>query len=645
MRHLIKKLLKEEINLHDVLENVIRTGLLYLSCFFPIFALILAYNVYNYNGRFLHPFLQKVFAELFVLFFVFYFFLLLAFLLKRPKILIGVFLGAFICYGVIYFLSLCLSRLFIGQLNNVLVLIEYIPSTYLFVKSGRALVSLWESFFLLVAPFASAIAYYSILYKKVVKDFYKIHGLISLPLYGLILYIAIPILSQQKSLLMQDIFVNSYLIAKQSEAIGEEVSQMEIKALRKLIDSKAIWISSDYPLLRLTQQSKSPNHIKLPPQTNIVLIVLESLSALNTGFNKFYRYKDVNVTPFIDDLMSESLIFPQFFANTDYTAGAEVALLCSIYDSYRYTNPLGSIMRNKTRMGLLCLPKILKKKGYKTYFFNGYKETFDNKHIFMRINGFDEMITLEDFRKVKRLKWGVPDKILYKKVLDTLEDSPEPFFTLIVTVGSHIPFEVPDKKFQIFPEDSLYHKYLNSIYYSDQSLAWFIKKARKKSWFDKTLFIITSDNGQNIFHEEEGITQIMRLMKTHRVPLLFYSPGYARFFKGKSDTLASQVDIAPTILDMLDITVANPFVGKSLFDSSPEKRYVFMMYWPDHYFWMEDNCLYDLNHDQVYKMSADECNLIAIKLKQKVLTMKTVINKLIVTNKIYPINERDLREN
>jgi len=63
------------------------------------------------------------------------------------------------------------------------------------------------------------------------------------------------------------------------------------------------------------------------------------------------------------------------------------------------------------------------------------------------------------------------------------------------------------------------------------------------------------------------------------------------------------------------------------------------MYWPDHYFWMEDDCLYDLNHDQVYEIAVDGCNLTANKLRQKVLTMRKVINRLIVANKIYPTNE------
>ena len=135
---------------------------------------------------------------------------------------------------------------------------------------------------------------------------------------------------------------------------------------------------------------------------------MESLAAKDTGLQDSIATQGINITPFLNTLISKSVVFSPFFSNADYTAGAEVAIFCSMHDSLRYSIAHGSILRDLTNTQLLCLPKILGDVGYSTSFFHSYTTTFDNKHVFFPLNGVQEIIDRDHsaFNKLKRsLLW------------------------------------------------------------------------------------------------------------------------------------------------------------------------------------------------------------------------------------------------
>ena len=107
--------------------------------------------------------------------------------------------------------------------------------------------------------------------------------------------------------------------------------------------------------------------------------------------------------------------------------------------------------------------------------------------------------------------------------------------------------------------------YRESVYYTDAMLGQFLKRIQSKPWYQNTLVIITADTSNNQPPERQpsNFEEFMKLRS--QVPLLILGekiPG------GLVVTApSSQVDLAPTVLDLLGQSYTTPWVGRSLLES------------------------------------------------------------------------------
>jgi phosphoglycerol transferase MdoB-like AlkP superfamily enzyme len=84
--------------------------------------------------------------------------------------------------------------------------------------------------------------------------------------------------------------------------------------------------------------------------------------------------------------------------------------------------------------------------------------------------------------------------------------------------------------------------------------------AEKEDYFKDTLFVVTGDHG---FGYPPMITP-MALGRFH-VPLLFYAPGLLDEPGERRRTVASQVDIGPSVLGLLGVNTPHQGWGRNLF--------------------------------------------------------------------------------
>ena len=135
---------------------------------------------------------------------------------------------------------------------------------------------------------------------------------------------------------------------------------------------------------------------------------------------------------------------------------------------------------------------------------------------------------------------------------------PQPFFSAVFTLSSHHPYKIPSQYKGIFREGSL--PILKSISYADHALGKFFETASGMSWFNNTLFVITADHAaqavERIFNTPTGMFAI---------PLAFYCPGDTRL-RGRSNLVAQQSDILPTVLAYLNFTKPFFAFGTNLMD-------------------------------------------------------------------------------
>ncbi len=285
---------------------------------------------------------------------------------------------------------------------------------------------------------------------------------------------------------------------------------------------------------------------------NIMLITVESLSA---EYMEYYGMsKGIPVTPYLDSLLKHSIHFDNFYATGNRTVRGLEALTLSMPPT-----PGRSTIKRPNNENMFSIGFIFKDKGYDNKFIYGGYGYFDNMNYFFENNGFQviDRGLLEEGEETFGNAWGVCDEDLFNRALkecDKSYKSKKPFFNLIMTVSNHRPFTYPEGKIDL---PSLHSGRNGGVKYTDYAINEFIKKCKTKPWFDNTVFVIVSDHcGGSAGRAELPVRE-------YHIPLIIYNP---KLFEPKIiHTQASQIDVAPTILGILNWTYKSKFFGKDIF--------------------------------------------------------------------------------
>ena len=297
---------------------------------------------------------------------------------------------------------------------------------------------------------------------------------------------------------------------------------------------------------------------------NVVLIVMEGMAGSPVGALGNAETQ----TPNFDRLCEEGLLFRRMYAVGPRTARGMTGVLCGYPD-------LGgqSILKREPAQGaFLTLPRILRDRGYRTLFVYGGDPDFDNMRDFFGAGGIDTFIGETQLSAGREPgNWGLPDEVIFReghKLFRRMDRKGRRFFAVILTVSNHEPFEVPLDKTAMLPHDTREHKHANAYRYADWALGDFFRMARKEKYFSRTIFVLVADHGRDL--DRKPLIDV----PGYRVPCLFYAPGIvpARTI----DTVASQTDIAPTLLALLGGSYEHCFFGRNLLKVSPDDGFALL---------------------------------------------------------------------
>ena len=288
---------------------------------------------------------------------------------------------------------------------------------------------------------------------------------------------------------------------------------------------------------------------------NVVLISVESLSASFVG-----AYGDRNgLTPQIDALARAGLKFERVFATGTRTVRGLEALSLG-------TPPIPgqSIVRRPGNEHLATLGELLAPQGVTPYFFYGGYGVFDNMNAYFAANRYEVVDRTRIPKSEIALEnvWGVADESLYDQVLRTLDQQAagQPFFAHVMTTSNHRPFTYPAGRIDIASPGGRE----GAVKYTDYAIGRFIEQARSKPWFADTLFVITADHCAAV----AGKTQLP--LDKYHIPLIFYAPSLLA--AGSHGKMISQIDVAPTLLDLLGRSGAEHLFGQSAFSPTAVPR-------------------------------------------------------------------------
>lgn len=293
---------------------------------------------------------------------------------------------------------------------------------------------------------------------------------------------------------------------------------------------------------------------------NVVLISVESLSA---SFLGAYGAK-TGLTPNLDELARNGLKFERVFATGTRTVRGLEALSLG-------TPPVPgqSIVRRPRNDHLVTLGEILVPQGMNAYFFYGGYGYFDNMNAYFSANHYDviDRTDIPNESVVFENAWGVADETLFDhaiKVFDAAYPKGRPFFAHIMTTSNHRPYTYPQGRIDI-PSPGGRE---GAVKYSDYAIGKFIRDAKSKPWFDDTLFVIIADHCASV----AGKTKLP--VANYHIPLIFYAPALLK--PGTYAPMMSQIDLAPTLVEVLGKNGDDHFFGRSVFDDGPPLERAFI---------------------------------------------------------------------
>lgn len=304
---------------------------------------------------------------------------------------------------------------------------------------------------------------------------------------------------------------------------------------------------ANFPLLH----TQTPDTISSEPM-NVVIFLQESLGAEYVG-----SLGGKPLTPHFDALTKQGLLFTNLYCTGTRSVRGIEAVVTGFLPS-----PSESVVKlSNSQSGFFTLADLFKEKGYDTSFIYGGMANFDNMASFFNGNGFENIIDEEDFNNdgnkyALKGTWGYSDEDLVVKANEYFKQQKKgkPFFSMMFSTSNHEPFEFPDGRIKLF--DKQKNTVNNAMKYADFSIGKFFELAKKEAYYKNTLFIVVADHNTRTYGKH-----LVPIHKFH-IPALIIAPGVKK--GSKYDKLCSQIDLAPTILEMIGIKTETPMPGRNL---------------------------------------------------------------------------------
>jgi phosphoglycerol transferase MdoB-like AlkP superfamily enzyme len=300
---------------------------------------------------------------------------------------------------------------------------------------------------------------------------------------------------------------------------------------------------------------------KVTDKPNIVIFIVESFSREYSGaFNKEKNIKDyVSYTPFVDSLANESLIFPNTFANGRQSIHGMSSVLAGIpsltdaFTSSPYSN-----------QKIQSIVSVCNEMGYDTSFYHGAPNGSMGFLGFGNILGFKHYFGKAEYNNDKDFDgmWAIWDEPFLQYFAKNVGKK-QPFMATVFTASSHHPFKIPEQYNGKFKKGK--NQMHEPIQYTDYAIKKYFETAKKQPWFNNTIFVFTGDHTNEVYYPEYE-----KAMNRFAVPLILYSPNPDYQLKGVNHEFAQQIDIYPTLADLIGYHKKIRSWGRSLVS---EKQY------------------------------------------------------------------------
>ncbi len=297
-----------------------------------------------------------------------------------------------------------------------------------------------------------------------------------------------------------------------------------------------------------------------PPAWNVLLVTLDTTRADHLGC---YGNETIE-TPNLDRLAAEGVRFEWAFSSAPITAPSHSTILTGRY-------PMAHGVRDNGLFNLGAeqetLAEILLAAGYDTGAAVGAFPLDSQFGLDQGFELYDDHFTVA-FENLRGQRI-VPKRTLFfderraslvnEAIYPWLEQrGDKPFFAWVHYFDPHQPYEPPTPYSELYANDL----YDGEIAFADEALGALLHRLEALDLRDNTLVVVTADHGEGLGEHNENTHSTLLYNSTLHVPLIISVPG-----QQESMTIGQRVgtvDIAPTILDLLQLEAPEVMQGKSL---------------------------------------------------------------------------------
>jgi hypothetical protein len=408
-------------------------------------------------------------------------------------------------------------------------------------------------------------------------------------------------------------FTGSFLITSLS---NQEIYSYHVKDIVSKLTGNNLSVntSSEY-MTSVTdsyQTEKNGPLFGVAKGRNLIVIQVESLQ--NLVLDKTYNGQEI--TPNLNQLIrGESVYFDHYYQQigSGNTSDAEFATNNSIYGSIAsYTYKLYADNYFKG------LPKLLKEQGYETAVYHAHEDRkFWNRQNMYPSEGFDTYYggiggaDKDQYNMTEWMGWGLTDTEFFKQTMPYLEKMKQPFYSFIITLSNHHPYQMLDKyqfiKLKKEDQGTIFGNYLNSAAYTDYAIGQLIQELKDAGIYDNSIIAVYGDHMGLPKTDEEINKSVSRFLGKEydfdtmmNIPLIINIPNAGREINQRVSISGGQLDFLPTIaylmgFDKLDtvylghnlLTVKSGFVAEQTYMTKGS--------------FFQDDIAYEMSRDGVFE--------------------------------------------
>lgn len=375
-------------------------------------------------------------------------------------------------------------------------------------------------------------------------------------------------------------------------------------------------------------------------QPPVILITIDTLRA-----DRLSSYgSDRVATPYIDRLAEEGIRFANVSSTVPFTLPAHSSIMTGLYPpSHGVRENVGYVLAPD----LVTLAERFRDAGYRT---GGFVSAFVLDARWGIARGFDTYVDDFDLDAMAGANLGSVQRAGPETIGHALEWLDEavpsddrvddsagatgrpPFFMWLHLFDPHDPYEPPEP----FRSEYAGRPYDGEVAYTDSLIGDFRAALEQRGLFDESVVVLTSDHGEGLGDHGESYHGFFVYDSTVHVPLIVRLPGGVEAGRVVGDAV-SHVDIAPTLIELLNLDGVDAAQGRSLLPDvqglpnplAGRGVYAESFYALDHYGWAPLRSLRTAEHKyieapdpELYALREDPGELANVLLDERDLSRR-----------------------